>query len=124
VALHPDGGVSPCWSNWFAAKDYGNWLRDDLAHLWRGETFQRARSTARHGGDAEGELVCDRCSHFKSFVPVPDRDDEPLPDLEQVDRVASLLAIAGASPAREVVQALRGELAPGSGDAELSTAPR
>jgi len=113
VALHPDGGVSPCWSNWFQENDYGSWRGGDLRAVWNGPAYRQARHTACHGGRASGEgaLVCDTCAFNRSFVPTPDGDREPLPDLEHLSRVAGLLSEAGLPPCAEVVRALTDEAA-------------
>jgi MoaA/NifB/PqqE/SkfB family radical SAM enzyme len=113
VALHPDGGVSPCWSNWFQEKDYGNWLNGNLQDVWNGEAYQRARHTACHGGQAatDAALVCDTCAFNKSFVPTPDGDQEPLPDLHHLSRVVGMMTEVGLPPSVEIVRALRDEVA-------------
>jgi radical SAM protein with 4Fe4S-binding SPASM domain len=108
VALHPDGGISPCWSSWFQQNDFGNWMSDDLHEVWNGQNYRQARHTACHGGkpDAATNLVCDTCAFNRSFVPTPDGDREPLPDARHLSNVVRLLEEACAPPNMEVVRAL------------------
>lgn len=106
VALHPDGGVSPCWTGWFDEHDYGDWTSRPLEEIWRGETFRRARASACSGGSENGDLVCDSCARYRNFVPTPDRHDEPLPDPGLVRRLARRMRRAGSAPSPDVVRAL------------------
>jgi radical SAM protein with 4Fe4S-binding SPASM domain len=108
VALHPDGGISPCWSSWFQQNDFGNWMSGDLHEIWNGQNYRQARHSACHGGkpDAATNLVCDTCAFNRSFVPTPDGDREPLPDARHLSNVVRLLEEACAPPNMEVVRAL------------------
>jgi|GEM_PF-1180734 len=113
VALHPDGGVSPCWSNWFQEHDYGDWMSKPLSDIWNSEVYQKARYTACHGGKSDGTatVVCDTCASKKSFVPTPDGDQEPLPDPQLVTRLSELMSEAAAPPNSDVLRAIMAESA-------------
>jgi hypothetical protein len=106
VAVHADGGISPCWNGWRASHDFGG-ADDDPLILWQGDRFARARRTAEAGGKRGGALLCERCAHHRSFVPPPDDDTEPLLHGEPLRTLAAAIeAETGHRPAASVVEAV------------------
>lgn len=101
ATLNPDGGVAPCVSSWFRDDDLGTWPTgtdagaDTFREIWNGPAYQRARTLARTGGDAEGLTVCAKCAHHRNFVPTPDLDREPVPTPDDVRALAASLTAAG-----------------------------
>lgn len=104
MAMHPDGGVSPCWTGWFKDMDIGRWTEGSLAEVWNGPAYRAARQAALQGGDAAGATMCDRCAHHRNFVPPPDFDREPIPDRADADAVARLLSGMGCPPSPEALE--------------------
>ena len=117
LAMHPDGGIAPCWNGWSQEHDLDRWRPAPVADGWNGPAYRRARKTAVRGGDAEGASMCERCAHHKNFVPPPDRDDEPLLGGEGLRRLATELADAGLPPDPAVVAAVDEGLRASSGHA-------
>jgi MoaA/NifB/PqqE/SkfB family radical SAM enzyme len=106
VTLHPDGGVSPCWSGWFDHHDVGNWITDGLDTVWRGASYTAARTAATTGGCAAGTTMCESCAFHQSFVPTPDGDGEVVLSERLLCQVADALSEAGVPVARSVREAV------------------
>jgi len=106
TALHPDGGVAPCWNGWFQRHDVGDWTGGNFRDVWNGPGLTAARRTAVSGGDPGRDTMCDRCAFHRNFVPTPDNTEEPPLTPELVRAVAAELATGGAAPAPAVVAAI------------------
>jgi MoaA/NifB/PqqE/SkfB family radical SAM enzyme len=105
IALHADGGVSPCWNGWFARDDIANWYRDSVAEIWNALEYQHRRRAVRLGGRASAEAQCETCAYYRNYVPTPDTDTENPPTETEVEEIVKALSSIGRSPGVGVRQA-------------------
>lgn len=105
IALHADGGVTPCWNGWFAQDDIANWHQDAVAAIWNGPEYRRRRRDVKLGGTAFGATQCESCAYYKNYVPTPDCDAEPLPSDGEVEEIVKALSSIKRAPSMVVWQA-------------------
>lgn len=105
AALHPDGGIAPCWSSWFERDDLGSWFDGGFDAAWSGAAYAASRRAAA-GTEPGGRTVCEICARHRSFVPTPDGDRERSFTVEDLERVANALTEAGLAPASATREAL------------------
>lgn len=91
LAIHADGRLAPCWNGWRKIHDMGDTNEAEPLALWNSKNFRQARQLAETGGDPSCSTLCGPCAHHRSFVPPPDRDDEPIGDIPMLANAAQTI---------------------------------
>ncbi|MBT6717325.1 MAG: radical SAM protein [Nitrospina sp.] len=94
MAIHANGGISPCWTSWKNQDDFANTNDGSIKDIWHGKVFKNARRTATSGGAPTGELICHTCAFNKSFVNPPDGQEEEVSE-NDILKIAELCRAAG-----------------------------
>lgn len=95
LAVHADGGISPCWTSWQREFDFGSLRDHSLDRHWRSETFAAARAAATGRVGVTGPArLCEQCASCEGFVNAPERLPN-WPIRRQVQEAADCFAQAG-----------------------------
>ena len=95
LAVHADGGVSPCWTSWQRHFDFGSIQEMPLDRIWREQNFTAARAAATGARNNTGPArLCEQCASCSAFVNAPERLSG-WPTKQQIHHAAESLVAAG-----------------------------